>query len=132
MTVETTPVVIATADDLMNAPSDIVEEIIDVPGWGKVKIRSLTAAQQAQVNQSSLSGVGSGSLDLSWADMEKLRFQHGLVAPSLSPEQVNVLYHRNGPRFSFVLSEINRISGTTEEELRRAREAFQSSGGDGS
>lgn len=120
---------LATADDLLNAPSDIVEEIIDVPKWGRIKIRSLTAAQQAKVNQASFLGVGTGSIDLRWEEMEKLRFQHGVVEPKLSPEQVNVLYHRNGPTFGFVLSEINRISGTSEEELRKLRAAFREGGG---
>lgn len=115
---------ILTAEEILNAPSDLVDEILDVPEWGgKIKIRSLTAAASAKVKQASIDLAGK-SIDVVWAAMEKAQFELGVVEPKFSKEQVNVLHHKFGPSFKRVTDALDRISGTNKEELRQAHEAF--------
>lgn len=131
-TTDTTPTEqpYATFDEINAAPSDIVEKDITVTGWGRLRIRSLTAAQNGRINQDSAKGLGSATPEIRLAEFQKARFRMGVKTPRLSVDQVNVIYHESGPRFMYVLEQINEISGTSEEELRKAQEAFQTGGGD--
>lgn len=121
---------IGTVEQILNAPSDLVHEIVDVPEFGcAVKIRSLTAAQSAKVRQAGIVGVGDKAR-LDFAALEKAQFLHGVAEPKFRPEDVNVLHHRSGPGFQRVIKAVDRISGTDPKSLKETLESFQAGGGD--
>jgi hypothetical protein len=124
---------LGTAEDILSAPSDLVEKVISVPEWGfSVKIRSLSAAQSAKVVQASADRKAGGLTSTFAEEMAKAQFEHGVVEPKFNYNQVNQLHHTSGPGFARVLREIDAISGTTAEEKAAAAEAFQASGRDSS
>lgn len=109
---------------LTNAPNDIVEDDVEGVFGGKVRIRSLTAAQQARVKQVSLNLSGRNP-DVAWAEMERTQFQLGVIEPKFTAEQVLMLHRMSGPSFAKVIERIDEISGTNKEELRKAQQEFQ-------
>lgn len=124
--------VILTTDKILNAPSDLAEDMVEVPEWGGwLRIRSLTAAEQAKVKQASIDLSGR-TMTLIFAEMEKRQFEYGVVEPKFTGQDVNVLFHRSGPSWRRVITALDKISGTTDDERERAAAAFQGSGADGS
>lgn len=114
-----------TAEEaLTNAPKDITAEDVEDVFGGKVRIRSLTAAQQARVKQVSLDLSGRNP-DVAWAEMERTQFQLGVIEPKFTAEQVLMLHRMSGPSFAKVIERIDEISGTNKEELRKAQQEFQ-------
>lgn len=114
---------------LQRAPQDLTEQDVDGVFGGKLRIRSLTAAQSAMVKQASidLSGV---SPDIVWAEMELRQFRFGVInpvtkAPLFTEEQVKQLHLTAGPSFTKTIAAIDKISGTNKEAPARAREDFQ-------
>lgn len=123
---------IGTVESILGAPSDLVEEIIDVPEWGcSVKIRSLTAAEQAKVVQSSADRKAGGLRETFAEVLAKTQFLYGVVAPKFSAPEVNLLHQKSGPGFARVSRALDRISGTTSEGVEETLESFQESGRDG-
>jgi hypothetical protein len=110
-----------------NAAADRVEaDVTDVFG-GRVRIRSLSAAQQARVKQASMN-LGGRNPTIAWAEMERLQFELGVIEPKFTAEQVKKLHIESGPSFARVIEEIDRVSGLNKEELRQAQEDFPGSG----
>ncbi len=121
---------ILTADQILDAPSDLAEETVEIAEWGgSVKIRSLTAAEHAKVRQASIRLKGDETA-LLFAEIEKRQVQYALVEPKLSEHQVNQLFHRTGPSWRRLVDAIDRISNTDARKLAEAAESFQSGGGD--
>lgn len=119
----------ASAEDLLEgAKSDIREDVVrDVFDGKKVKIRALTAAQNAMVNQGSIT-IGGGrrgkNTDFNFATSEKMKFRYGVAEPKLTPDQVQMLHFTAGPSFQAVLKAIDEISGIKEKDVEDAEEAF--------
>jgi hypothetical protein len=123
---------IGTVESILAAPSDLVEEVIAVPEWGcSVKIRSLTAAEQAKVVQSSADRKAGGLRETFAEALAKTQFLYGVIAPQFSAPEVNQLQHKSGPGFARVIRALDRISGINRKEMEEAAEAFQESGRDG-
>lgn len=123
----------ASAEDILAAPSDLIEKVIPVPEWGfSVKIRSLTAAQAAKVVQAAADRKAGGLASTFAEAMAKVQFEHGVIEPKFNYNQVNQLHHKSGPGFARVLRELDAISGTSRKEMEEAAEAFQESGRDSS
>jgi hypothetical protein len=122
------PLPIGSVEEILQAAgSELAEEILEVPEWGRsLRIRSLTAAQVARINQKAIEQAR-GNATIQFAELEKARFLEGVIEPKFSPEAVNALYHRSGPAFSRVVKALDRVSGTTREELRQAQDSFPQS-----
>lgn len=122
---------IATVEDLLGVPSDLVEDVVNVPEWGfAVRIRSLTAAQSAKVRAIGVDQSGNKP-KIDFAALEKAQFQLGVIEPKLKPADVNALHQKSGPGFAHVLKALDEISGTDPKKVKETLEAFQESGRDG-
>lgn len=110
---------------LKKAPSDLVTKVIEVPEWEcSVKIRSFTAAQSAMIREKGLAFKGDET-EVSWAEMEILQFQLGVVDPNFTEDQVRELHLSSGNGFGRVISELDKLSKLDKEGIRKAREEFQ-------
>jgi hypothetical protein len=118
----------ATAEEVMAAaPFDCKEEDVEDVFGGKVfRIRGLTAAMQSRVKQESIK-LGGRSPDVIWAAMELVQFELGVIEPKLSTSQVQTLHATAGPSFTKVIAAIDALSGTSEEERKKAQAAFHGS-----
>ena len=117
---------VTAAEAVERAPSDCKEEDVENVFGGKVRIRGLTAAQSARVKQESIK-LGGRNPDVVWAAMELLQFEMGVIQPQFSAAQVQKLHVTAGPSFTKVITAIDALSGTSEEERKKAHEAFQGS-----
>jgi hypothetical protein len=117
---------IGTVKDILDrAPSDLVEEILEVPEWQcSVKVRSYTAAVSAQIKQRGLAFKGEDT-KVAWAEMEITQFQRGVVEPLFSEDDVRKLHATSGRGFARVIAKLDELSGTDKEELRKAQDEFQ-------
>lgn len=113
------------------APKGLIEETIDVPEWScRLKLRSFTAGQRAQIRQAGLmiSGGKGGGPDVAWAEMEIIQFHLGVREPRFTEEQTRQLHATGAPGgFARVIAWLDQHSGIDKEELRRAREEFPGS-----
>jgi hypothetical protein len=117
---------IGTVQQILDAaPNDIIEEELEVPEWGvSVKIRSFTAAQNAQIKQRGY-GFHGEQMSVAWAEMEILQFQQGVIEPRFDEDQVRTLHLSSGRGFQRVIDRLDQLTGTDKEELRKARIEFQ-------
>jgi hypothetical protein len=117
-----------TVDEAIeNAPADLKEKDVEDVFGGKVRIRSLTAHQAARVKQLSLNLKGK-TPDVAWAEMEKAQFELGVIEPKFNRDAVEKLHRTSGPSFAKVIAELDSLSGTDKEELRKAQDEFQDTG----
>jgi len=114
-----------TAADIVAAPTDVVEEIIEVPEWGySVKVRSFTGAQSSRIRERSMV-PGPGGVNLSWSEMEKAQFIEAVIQPEFSTREVEALYRKSGAGFRRVLNWIEQKSNLDQEVRAEARSEFQ-------
>jgi hypothetical protein len=108
------------------APKDHVEKDVDVPSWGgKVRIRTLTAGQFANVKSASLRPNGRGVPQTDIAAMEQLQFYHGVIAPKFDLDQVKGLQITSSTGFKVIIDALDELQGGTEkEQLAKATAAF--------
>jgi hypothetical protein len=92
---------VTALEAIERAPADCKEEDVEDVFGGKVRIRGLTAAMQARVKQESIK-LGGRSPDVVWAAMELVQFAK-------------------------VIAAIDALSGTSEEERKKAQAAFHGS-----
>jgi hypothetical protein len=114
---------------LSNAPLDLDEQDVEGVFGGKVRIRALTAAQQAAVKQAGVSIGGSQqNVAVSFGAIERKQFELGVIAPAFTAEQVRTLHATSGPSFTRVIEALDKLSGMNKEALRDAQKAFQGPG----
>jgi hypothetical protein len=113
---------ITALEAIERAPKDCREEDVEDVFGGKVRIRGLTAAMQSRVKQESIK-LGGRSPDVVWA-----AFELGVIEPKFSTSQVQTLHATAGPSFAKVIAAIDALSGTSEEERKKAQAAFHGSG----
>lgn len=110
----------------LDGPGDLVELDLEVPGLGDaVKIRSLSAGQHAQVQQQSMSMRGD-KMEFDPHRRQLLTFKYGVIEPGdFSEEEINVVAHKWGPAFKFVVDAIGEISESSEEAMQQVRNRFR-------
>ncbi|MES2866731.1 MAG: hypothetical protein V4703_08215 [Actinomycetota bacterium] len=104
-----------------NAPADCQEDDVDAFG-GKMRVRALTAGQQAGIAQASV--TAGRKADVNVALMEMMTFRLGVIEPKMTPEQVRTLHLQSGKSFSRVVARIRELSGIGDEEVATAAAAF--------
>jgi hypothetical protein len=114
---------VTALEAIERAPADCREEDVEDVFGGKVRIRGLTAAMQSRVKQESIK-LGGRSPDVVWAAMELVQFELGVIEPKFSTSQVQTLHATAGPSFTKVIAAIDALSGTSEEERKKAQAAF--------
>lgn len=110
----------------LDGPGDLVELDLEVPGLDDfVKIRSLSAGQHAQVQQQSMSMRGD-KMEFDPHRRQLLTFKYGVIEPGdFSEEEINVVAHKWGPAFKFVVDAIGEISESSEEAMQQVRNRFR-------
>jgi hypothetical protein len=109
---------------LVNAPADITERDVEDVFGGKVRIRALTAAQAAKVQQAGIKTTQNRGIQVSIPEAEVTKFELAVIAPKMDHNQVLQAYQNSGPSFNKVLEAIDELSGTNDEELVKAQAAF--------
>lgn len=109
-------------DQLLARP-DLEERDVEVRA-GKLRVRELTAAQVARINQLNVR-VRKGEPIADIAGMQVAKFELGVIEPKLSHDDV-VSIHKTWPEAEFgkVLQAIDEISGTGEDALEDAQAGF--------
>lgn len=112
---------------LEKAPSDIVEEIIEVPEWGcSVRVRSLTAAQEAQVKQKGLEFRGE-TTKVWFAEMELAQFQASVVEPKFKLDDARRLQSTSSRGWARIVAWIDKMSNLDKEEVAKMKDDFPES-----
>ena len=122
-----------TPDDAISfadAGKDLLEEDVEDVFGGKVRIRALTAAQNARIRQQAMN-FGGPTAKIDWTEMERLQFRYGVIEPKLEADQVKRLHIKSGPSFAKVIKAIDDLSGTDKEALRKAEAEFPEPESDG-
>lgn len=113
--------------DEMEAGAKLEERDVEDVFGGKVRVRELTAAQAARIQQAAVKPTrGGSSFQMSIADAEVLKFQLGVIVPDLTDDQNRVmrLYQRSGRDFRTILAAIDELSGTAENAMEDAKATF--------
>lgn len=109
---------------LEKAPSDIVEEIIEVPEWDcSVRVRSLTAAQEAQVKQKGLEFKGE-TTKVWFAEMELAQFQASVVEPKFKLDDARRLQATSSKGWQRIVKWIDKQSNLDKEEVAKLKDDF--------
>lgn len=138
---------VLTKEELLRrAPSDIVEETIEVPEWlsadereqlekakragdeeavdvPQVRVKSLTSGQQAAITKICVR-FGDGQTDLDVPQMQVMQVMDGLVEPQMTMKEVRALQAKSGAGFQRILNWITERSGFDEEKAKDAVARF--------
>ena len=126
----------STKDDWLAPDAGDLEEleIPDVPVKGQsVKIRALSATAANAATSSAVSTEevrGQTRMKVDSVKLDIIRFAEGVIEPKFTHAEATIISGKFGPAFNKVLSELNRISGITEEQIRETEARFQGVGGD--
>lgn len=112
-------------DSWLNGATDLDEAEVFVEAIGdSVKVRALTAGQQARIQDQCLSMKG----DVAKVDSQRmavLKFAAGVVEPKFDEQEANVISQRFGRSFSLVVGVIDDISKATDEDIQKAKRRFR-------
>lgn len=109
----------------LNGATDLEEQDVYVDGpdaW--VKVRGLSAGQQARITDQCLSMKG----DVAKVDSQRmavLKFKEGVIEPSFDEQEANVINHQFGKAFSLVVAVIDELSKASEEDIAKAQRRFR-------
>ena len=111
----------------------ITKEVEDVPVKGEsVMVRGLPAAYSNQAASEALElktvGRGDQIASVNTDKLERLQFQHGVIEPTFTAEEVDQIAKKFGPAFKKVVEAIDEISGIDKEAIKEANARFQSGG----
>lgn len=117
----------------LNGPGDLEEaEVEDVPTKGEsVTVRGLPAAYSNQASSEALElkTVGRDQIaTVNTARLEVLQFAHGVVDPSFTVGEAELIAQKFGPAFKKVVAKIDELSGVDKEAIETANAQFQSVG----
>lgn len=107
---------------ILGQPANEVRELA-IPEWNcKVKIKSLTKAEQVKLRQ--VSKDRKGEVDMTKLEMNLIVFS--LVEPRLTFDQVDELYSKtNSKALSRLQAACLTFSGLTEDYIEQAKADFQ-------
>lgn len=116
---------IGTVDGILEAaPKDIVETTLEVPEWDcSVRVRSLTAAQEAQVKQKGLEFRGE-TTKVWFAEMELTQFQASVVEPKFKLDDARRLQHTSSKGWQRIVAWIDKQSSLDKEEVAKLKDDF--------
>lgn len=124
------------ADDVLDAPqfdksswlngaTDLEEELVWVSeDQGHVRVRSLSAGQQASIQDQCLVMKGE-TMKLDTQRMAVLKFKTAVIEPKFTESEANVISMKFGQAFSLVVSVIDEISRASEEDVAKAKARFR-------
>ncbi len=121
MSEENTELEIGTLSSILSQPADEIK-VVDVPEWKcKVKIKSLTKAEQIKLRKAS---TVRGTVDETRLEMNL--FVYSMVEPRLTIDQVDELFTKaNVKGLNRVTAEIIKLSALDDSHLKDAEEDFQ-------
>lgn len=126
--VQTGELRIGSVEEILKiAPSDIVEETIPIPEWNcSVKVKSLTALQEAQVKQKGLEFKGD-TTKVFFAELELTQFQYAVVEPKFRLDDARQLQATSSKGWQQIIAWVDEHSNIDKEEVAKLRDEFQAS-----
>jgi hypothetical protein len=111
----------------LGGATDLEETEVWVDAIGDaVKVRALSAGQQAAIQDQSLSMKGD-TVKVDSQRMQVLKFAAGVIEPKFNENEANQISHRFGKAFSLVVGVIDELSKAGENEIRAAQARFRPS-----
>jgi hypothetical protein len=122
----------SSKESWLQGPGDLQEaDVEDVPAPGmSVRVRGLPARYSAEV-QSQLKIEQEGREQVARVDiaaMEALQFQHGVIDPVFTKEEVQRIQESHGPVFRKVIAKIDELSGIDKEAIAEVEQRFPAGG----
>ena len=121
----------STKQSWLEGPSDLAEGIVeDVPVKGEsVKVRALPAQFSNEAQSKALKMItgnrGEQTATVDVAVMARLQFEHGVIEPNFSPQEVAQIAEKFGPAFHKVVEKIDELSGVDKEAIQAESAKFQ-------
>lgn len=104
------------------AMDDTKEAWVDVPEWKcKVKVKSLTKAQQIYARRGAADGKGG----IDESRLEGLLLVAGIVEPVFTKDHITQLFEKNAAPLDRILGEIMGVSGMDQATADQAEADFQ-------
>ena len=124
----------SSKDSWLKGPGDLQEaDVEDVPVKGEsVRVRGLPAQYSNEATSTALEMKtlpdGSQIATVNTATLERLQFEHGVVDPKFSAEEVEAIAKKFGPAFKKVIAKVDTLSGVDKQALEDAATRFPASG----
>lgn len=118
----------------LEGPGDLQEaEVHDVPVKGEsVKVRGLPAQYSNDATSRALEMKtlpdGSQVATVNTATLERLQFEHGVIEPKFSAEEVEQIAKKFGPAFKKVIGKVDELSGVDKKAMEDASTRFPAGG----
>lgn len=110
---------IATLADLLER-AELVEREVDVPRWGRVVVRELSALEQIQIRRDA---TKAGEVD--GLELVKRVVQAALVRPAVSLKDVEALFTKSATPINALYEEIEKLNRANAEGVAEAEAEFQ-------
>lgn len=109
----------------LSGATDLEETEVYVEAIGDaVKVRALSAGQQARIQDQSLSMKGD-TVKVDSQRMQVLKFSAGVIEPKFDENEANVISQRFGKAFSLVVGVIDELSKASEQDIQAAQRRFR-------
>lgn len=109
----------------LNGATDLEErEVFVSDEQGHVRVKALSAGALATINDQCLVMKGD-TMKMDTQQMGVIKFVKGVIEPTFSREEANVISHRFGPAFNLVVSVIDEISRASDEDIAKAKARFR-------
>lgn len=110
---------IATLADLLER-AELVEREVDVPRWGRVVVRELSALEQIQIRRDATKG---GEVD--GLELVKRVVQAALVRPAVTLKDVEALFTKSATPINALYEEIEKLNRANATGVDEAKAEFQ-------
>lgn len=109
----------------LSGPGDLIEFDLPVDAVGDVvTVRALSAGQRHLITTETMHMAGD-KMTFDATRRAVMTFAEGVVSPSFTEAEANVIAHKWGPAFDLVVDVINEISKTQDDALEKARRKFR-------
>lgn len=109
-------------DDIVSA-DDIKTEDVEVPEWGGfITVKVFSKREQQDIRRAMMSSRSGDQAD--YDNFERMVVLTGLVTPSISADQYNLMLERSGNAFDTVLKAILTVNNMSEDSTEEAEAQF--------
>lgn len=111
-----------TKDEWLSGP-DLAEQTVQLGDGKTVRVRELTAGEQARISDLCTSIKGQ-RVKVDQERVQCLTFSYGCIDPKFDEHEARRIAQKTGSDFALTIGVINAISGATEEHIERAQARF--------
>lgn len=108
---------IASFEELMAAEDLEIEYVpLPAPYKGGVKVRPLTMSEMRRISKDATKGAGTKKAQFDLDDFNKRLLAAAVVAPQLTPDQVEALFTKNHQLMTAMMQAVNKVNRFVEDE----------------